>query len=299
MSRHKGGWALTTAKVLSHLRNVSQCAERTATEQEQAAINQVWGYVEVGMHEYEIGGDGQWKNIAPERREGVRQRLRDGFIDDAFLPGGDGHEARKRFKRADLLKWGDRLLAAAHAAGPAVTTDDDSTGPITVISPTLAGLPEATRLIVEDIMERAAAAGYELSDWDELVHYARNRYVEAAGEFGAVDAARDKVLAPAVPDDAPFDDDLSELYENVSRSRSGRDGASVISDFSLSSRLSGLSFVSQREALQRLHRDMLENRVCVDNIPGLKMKKKKKKVKKAIAKELNRWGKKIEKAFKM
>ena len=26
------------------------------------------------------------------------------------------------------------------------------------------------------------------------------------------------------------DDDLSELYENVSRSRSGRDGASVISD---------------------------------------------------------------------
>ena len=164
MSRHKGGWALTTAKVLSHLRNVSQCAERTATDQEQAAINQVWGYVEVGMHEYEIGGDGQWKNIAPERREGVRQRLRDGFIDDAFLPGGGGHEARKRFKRADLLKWGDRLLAAAaaHATGPAVTTDDDSTGPITVISPTLAGLPEATRLIVEDIMERAAAAGYEL-----------------------------------------------------------------------------------------------------------------------------------------
>ena len=301
MSRHKGGWALTTAKVLSHLRNVSQCAERTATDQEQAAINKVWGYVGVGMDEYEIGGDGQWKNIAPERREGVRQRLRDGFIDDAFLPGGDGHEARKRFKRADLLKWGDRLLAAAtaHAAGPAVTTDDDSTGPITVISPTLAGLPEATRLIVEDIMERAAAAGYELSDWDELVHYARNRYVEAAGEFGAVDAARDKVLAPAVPDDAPFDDDLSELYENVSRSRSGRDGASVISDFSLSSRLSGLSFVSQCEALRRLHRDMLENRVRVDNIPGLKMKKKKKKVKKAIAKELNRWGKKIEKAFKM
>ena len=73
----------------------------------------------------------------------------------------------------------------------------------------------------------------------------------------------------------------------------------MISDFSLSSRLSGLSFVSRREALQRLHRDMLENRVRVDTIPGLKRKKKKKKVKKAIAKELNRWGKKIEKAFKM
>ena len=55
----------------------------------------------------------------------------------------------------------------------------------------------------------------------------------------------------------------------------------------------------EREALLRLHRDMRENRVRVDTIPGLKMKKKKKKVKKAIAKELNRWGKKIEKAFKM
>ena len=102
----------------------------------------------------------------------------------------------------------------------------------------------------------------------------------AIGEFGAVDAARDKVLAPAVPDDALFDDDLSELYEN--RSRSGRDGASVISDFSLSSRLSGLSFVSQREALRRLHRDMLENRISVDTIPGLK--KTRSKLQKAVRK---------------
>ena len=296
MSRHKGGWALTTAKVLSHLRNVSQCAERKATDQEQAAINKVWEHVGVGMHEYEIGGDGQWNNIAEARREGVRQRLRDGFIDDAFSRGG-GHAARKRFRSADLLKWGNRLLAA-----------DDSTGPDTAINPDearvlyqvlLADLPEDIRSTVEGIVERFAAEGYEISDWDELVRYARNRYVEAAAEFGAVDS----VLAPALPQDAaqpgPFDDDLSELYENVSRSRSGRDGASVISDFSLSSRLSGLSFVSRREALHRLHRDMLENRVRVDTIPGLKRKKKKKKVKKAIAKELNRWGKKIEKAFKM
>ena len=146
-------------------------------------------------------------------------------------------------------------------------------------------------------MERAAAAGYELSDWDELLRYARNRYVEAAGdpdryaaaadELGAVNAARDRIIAPAAPS------------ESVSRSRSGRDGASVMSDSSLFSNLSALSFVSEREALLRLHRDLLKDRVRVDNIPGLKMKKKKKKVKKAIAKELNRWGKKIEKAFKM
>ena len=110
---------------------------------------------------------------------------------------------------------------------------------------------------------------------------------EAADELGAVNAARDRIIAKAAPS------------ESVSRSRSGRDGASASSDWELCSHLSALSFVSEREALQHLHRDMLDDRVRVNNIPGLKMKKKKKKVKKAIAKELNRWGKKIEKAFKM
>ena len=146
-------------------------------------------------------------------------------------------------------------------------------------------------------MERAAAEGYELSDWDELLRYARNRYVEAAvdpdryveaaDELGAVNAARDRIIAKAAPS------------ESVSRSRSGRDGASVMSDSSLFSRLLELSLDSEREALRYLHRDLLDDRVRVDTIPGLRMKKKKKKVKKAIAKELNRWGKKIEKAFKM
>ena len=277
--------------------------------QEQAAIDKVWSFVGVEIGEYG-SSENPWTGVERGRREGVRQRfaaaVRDGFIDAAFLRGG--RAARDAFIRDHLLDWGDRLLAAdaaaaaANAAGPTVT-DDDSTGLDTAISLVLAKLPEETRLIVEGIAEEAAAKGYEISDWDELVRYARNRYVEAAAEFGAVDAARDAVLPPALPQDAvqpgPFDDDLSELYENVSRSRSGRDGASVISDFSLSSRLSGLSFVSQREALLRLHRDMIDDRVRVDTIPGLKMKKKKKKVKKAIAKELNRWGKKIEKAFKM
>ena len=56
----------------------------------------------------------------------------------------------------------------------------------------------------------------------------------------------------------------------------------MISDFSLSSRLSGLSFVSQCEALRRLHRDMLENRIRVDTIPGLK--KTRSKLQKAVRK---------------
>ena len=300
-------WNKSTARVLSRLLKFSlPTVQWQPTDREKGCIHRVWVFVGVRLEEYDKNWDfvgaGLPKSEKLALRAGVRERLLTVFDEAAFSEDADeANGALGSFQRQHLLDWGDRLLAAdaaAHAAGPTVT-DDDSTGLDTAVSVVLANLPEETRLIVEGIMEEAAAKDYEISDWDELVRYARNRYVEAAAEFGAVDS----VLAPALPQDAaqpgPFDDDLSELYENVSRSRSGRDGASVISDFSLSSRLSGLSFVSRREALHRLHRDMLENRVCVDNIPGLKMKKKKKKVKKAIAKELNRWGKKIEKAFKM
>ena len=335
MSRHQGDWAQTTARVLSHVLMVSRVAERTITAQDQAAIDKVWAHVGVRRDEYDDSG--QWKKVAPARREGVRQRLLDGFRDafraldpdvlrrsdvarTAFLPGGRASragQARREFKRAHLLDWGNRLLAAeaanvapppppppppsaAEAAAASVaneSSDEDSTDPDTAISLTIASLPEDTRATVVAIMERAAAEGYELSDWDELLRYARNRYVEAAvdpdryaaaaDELGAVNAARDRIIAPAAPS------------ESVSRSRSGRDGASASSDWELCSHLSALSFVSEREALRYLHRDLLDDSVRVDNIPGLKRKKKKKKVKKAIAKELNRWGKKIEKAFKM
>ena len=331
MSRHQGDWAQTTARVLSHVLMVSRVAERTITAQDQAAIDKVWAHVGVRRDEYDDSG--QWKKVAPARREGVRQRLVDGYRDafrasdpdvlgrsdaprTAFLPGGRASragQARREFKRAHLLDWGNRLLAAeaanvapppppsaAEASAASVvneSSDEDSTDPDTAISHTIASLPEDIRSTVEGIVERAAAAGYELSDWDELLRYARNRYVEAAvdpdryaaaaDELGAVNAARDRIIAPAAPS------------ESVSRSRSGRDGASASSDWELCSHLSALSFVSEREALRRLHHDMIDNRVSVGTIPGLKMKKKKKKVKKAIAKELNRWGKKIEKAFKM
>ena len=290
-------WKSDEVPVLNRLREVSRSTVQWEPNgQEQAAIDKVWSFVGVEIGEYG-SSENPWTGVERGRREGVRQRfaaaVRDGFIDAAFLRGG--RAARDAFIRDHLLDWGDRLLAAdaaAHAAGPTVT-DDDSTGLDTAISVVLAKLPEETRLIVEGIMEEAAAKGYEISDCDELLRYARNRYVEAAAEFGAVDS----VLAPALPQDAaqpgPFDDDLSELYENVSRSRSGRDGASVISDFSLSSRLSGLSFVSRREALHRLHRDMLENRISVDTIPGLK--KTRSKLQKAVRK-IRKAGTKIRKA---
>ena len=298
-------WKSDEVPVLNRLREVSRSTVQWEPNgQEQAAIDKVWSFVGVEIGEYG-SSENPWTGVERGRREGVRQRfaaaVREGFIDAAFLRGG--RAARDAFIRDHLLDWGDRLLAAdaaaaaANAAGPTVT-DDDSTGLDTAISVVLAKLPEETRLIVEGIMEEAAAKGYEISDWDELVRYARNRYVEAAAEFGAVDS----VLAPALPQDAaqpgPFDDDLSELYENVSRSRSGRDGASVISDFSLSSRLSGLSFVSQREALRRLHRDMLENRIRVDTIPGLKKARSKlQKAVRKIRKAGTRLVKKVQRSF--
>ena len=295
-------WKSDEVPVLNRLREVSRSTVQWEPNgQEQAAIDKVWSFVGVEIGEYG-SSENPWTGVERGRREGVRQRfaaaVRDGFIDAAFLRGG--RAARDAFIRDHLLDWGDRLLAAdaaAHAAGPTVT-DDDSTGLDTAVSVVLANLPEETRLIVEGIMEEAAANDYEISDWDELVRYARNRYVEAAAEFGAVDS----VLAPALPQDAaqpgPFDDDLSELYENVSRSRSGRDGASVISDFSLSSRLSGLSFVSQREALLRLHRDMIDNRVSVDTIPGLKKTRSKlQKAARKIRKAGTRGAKKVKSFF--
>ena len=315
MSRHQGDWAQTTARVLSHVLMVSRVAERTITAQDQAAIDKVWAHVGVRRDEYDDSG--QWKKVAPARREGVRLRLLDGWRDafrasdpdvlgrseaprTAFLPGGRASragQARREFKRVHLLDWGTRLLAAeaanvappppppppppsaAEAAAASVaneSSDEDSTDTDTAISHTIASLPEDTRATVEGIVERAAAAGYELSDWDELLRYARNRYVEAAvdpdryaaaaDELGAVNAARDRIIAKAAPS------------ESVSRSRSGRDGASASSDWELCSHLSALSFVSERDALRHLHRAMLDDRVRVNNIPGLKMKKKKKKL---------------------
>ena len=330
MSRHEGDWTRTTARVLSHLRKLSRIGEPNITAQDQAAIDKVWAHVGVRRDEYDSSG--QWKKVAPARREGVRQRLLDGFRDafraldpdklgrtDVARAAFRDKRALRKFRRAHLLDWGNRLLAAeaasiapppppppppaAEAAAASVaneSSDEDSTDPDTAISHTIASLPEDTRATVEGIVERAAAAGYELSDWDELLRYARNRYVEAAvdpdryaaaaDELGAVNAARDRIIAKAAPS------------ESVSRSRSGRDGASASSDWELCSHLSALSFVSEREALRRLHRDMIGDRVRVGNIPGLRMKKTKrqlKKVGKVIEKELNSWGKKIGKAFKM
>ena len=330
MSRHEGDWTQTTARVLSHLRMLSRTGEPNITAQDKAAIDKVWAHVGVRRDEYDSSG--QWKKVAWERREGVRQRLLDGFRDAfrasdpdrlgrtdvaraAFLPGGRASragQARREFKRAHLLDWGNRLLAAeaanvapppppppaAEAAAASVaneSSDEDSTDTDTAISLTIASLPEDTRATVVAIMERAAAEGYELSDWDKLLRYARNRFVEAAvlnagdsesysraaNELGAVNAAWERVMPPAAP---------SQFDEHDSKSQAG--GESVFS-------FSGLSFVSRGEALQHLHRDMIDNRVSVDNIPGLKKKKKKKKlpVKKAIAKDFNNFGKKIRKAF--
>ena len=175
MARHQGDWARTTARVLSHLREKSRIGERTVRDQDQAAIDKVWAFVGVRIDEYDRSG--QWAKVAPERREGVRQRLHDGFLDDAaFLP--DGHAARKRFMRADLLKWGDRLLAeeAAKAAANAAlysfrvpfNSDAAAEAAAAILPPeappraaahsdiTMTSMPEETSLLLEGL-ERLSA----------------------------------------------------------------------------------------------------------------------------------------------
>ena len=114
---------------------VSRVAERTITAQDQAAIDKVWAHVGVRRDEYDDSG--QWKKVAPARREGVRQRLLDGWR-DAFRasdPDGLGRtdvaraafrdkRALREFRRSHLLDWGNRLLAAdaANVAPPPPTT---------------------------------------------------------------------------------------------------------------------------------------------------------------------------------
>ena len=323
-------WKSDAVPVLNRLRNVSLPTDNgrqwQPNEQEQAAIDKVWSFVGVEINEYG-SSEYPWRGVEGGKRNGVHQRLRHIFTGAAFgAVGADRKVALKKFTRANCLKWGALLLAkdaAAEAANAAMaaanlataaaaaaaeaaasvaneSSDEDSTDPDTAISLTIASLPEHIRSTVKDILERAATAGYELSDWDELLRYARRRKVEAAvlnagdsgsysraaNELGAVNAAWERVMPPAAP---------SQFDEDVTRSRS--DQESVFS-------FSGLSFVSQGEALQHLHRDMLHDRVRVDIIPGLKKKKKKKKkLKKVTAKDMKKdmkslgkkIGKKIEK----
>ena len=126
MSRHEGDWTQTTARVLSHLRKLSRIGEPNITAQDQAAIDKVWAHVGVRRDEYDSSG--QWKKVAPARREGVRQRLLDGLRDafraldpdklgrtDVARTAFRDKRALRKFRRAHLLDWGNRLLAAEAA----------------------------------------------------------------------------------------------------------------------------------------------------------------------------------------
>ena len=161
-------WNKSTARVLSRLRDFSwPTVQWQPTDREKGCIHRVWVFVGVRLEEYDKNWDfvgaGLPKSEKLALRAGVRERLLTVFDEAAFSEDADeANGALGSFQRQHLLDWGDRLLAAdaaAHAAGPTVT-DDDSTGLDTAISVVLAKLPEETRLIVEGIVEEAAAKGY-------------------------------------------------------------------------------------------------------------------------------------------
>ena len=110
-------WGTTTARVLCRLRIVTLAARKKATEQQIAAINRVWEFVEVEINEYNKDMSGQWRSVnGKDRRKRVRQQLRTRFSEEAFLDNESGKRARKKFTRTHLLAWGEQLLNPADAA---------------------------------------------------------------------------------------------------------------------------------------------------------------------------------------
>ena len=137
-------WALTTARVLGRLRTVTLAhTPDNVTEQDQAAIDRktsrVWAHVGVQMGEYKNNWNFVGATLPRDEkrklRAGVRERLREVFDEEAFSVYGEvANAALDKFKRADLMDWGDRLLLAdatanAAAAEPSdVPTDEAPTG---------------------------------------------------------------------------------------------------------------------------------------------------------------------------
>ena len=247
-------WKLDVVPVLNRLRDMSRSTMQwEPNEQEQAAIDKVWSFVGVDIGEY--GGPSKpWTGVERGRREEVRQRLRDGFDEAAFVPRG--RAARDTFThtftRPDLLAWGHRLLADAEAAAEAANaamaaansaadaaaaaaaaeaaaaepsddpTDEASTGTSTdtAMDVMLAHLPAGDHLTIERIIERFRAEGYEGEDRTELVRYAQTHYVLRHGDYGAVDSAMDMFGGLALDLPAPPSDE--DLTESSVRTRSDR-----------------------------------------------------------------------------
>ena len=115
-------WALTTARVLGRLRTVTLAhTPDNVTEQDQAAIDRktsrVWAHVGVQMGEYKNNWNFVGATLPRDEkrklRAGVRERLREVFDEEAFSVYGEvANAALDKFKRADLMDWGDRLLLA-------------------------------------------------------------------------------------------------------------------------------------------------------------------------------------------
>ena len=235
-------------------------------------------------------------NEQRELRKRVRERLLTVFDEAAFFADGNvANGVLDSFKRQHLLKWGDDLLADATASASAaeqsyVSTDEASTSAdaalaaaearavaaearaaaaeaalrardgtcardadaaLAAMAPVLESQSEDVSATIQGMIERAAAKGRNLSTVTEVLDYAKHRLVKAGIECNAAMVVQDSL-------DGGGEDDDSDS-EAVSRSRSdrpGREGASMISDVSYLSSISGMSLESKPRRPPELWRDL-------------------------------------------
>lgn len=119
-------WNKTTAPVLRRVRKLTLIVEGQLNEPDIACANKVWAHLGVEMARYKEKDN--WDFVEKALRPQVREKLEAIFDLAAFFVDGlVANPARDKFKKADLLKWGDRLLADA-AANKAMTAANAAAG---------------------------------------------------------------------------------------------------------------------------------------------------------------------------
>ena len=210
-------WNKTTAPVLRRVRTVTQQILEPAIGQpkkhEIACANKVWAHLGVEMARYKEKDN--WNFVEKALRPQVREKL-EAIFDKAafFVDGSVADPARDKFRKADLLAWGDQLRAedAANAAAAAANaaTPADAAVSTTAFNPpppgpgTPAGEPTASEGVDGDLLVSELDYDFELFKIKDLEAEKPLSPAAAAANApaGAAVANRVGVAADSNPDTA-------------------------------------------------------------------------------------------------